>query len=75
MEANNSIIDIIGASLIQSSEIRIPSRDSTVTLRGLQLNDSGVYACQIDTGNYTELKYIKLTVNGKFLVRMATNIS
>ena len=56
--------------LNQSREIGTTSQDGdgTLTLRGLQLNDSGVYKCQLHAENYSELKYIKLTVNGKLLM-------
>ena len=50
--------------------IRATSHDSTLTFRGLQMNDTGVYGCEIDAGNHTELRYIKLIVNGRFPMRM-----
>ena len=49
----------------QSRDIGITPHDGILILQGLQLNDSGVYECQLDKRNHTELRYINLIVNGK----------
>ena len=66
IKANVSFMDPNVTSLNQPRVTRTISQDGTLTLRGLQLNDTGVYECQINTGNQNEIGYIKLTVNGKF---------
>ena len=66
MKANDSVTYPNGTSLNHPTEIRITFQNHSVTLRGLRLNDSGVYICVLDAGNKKELRYIKLTVNGKF---------
>ena len=67
IKANHSFMDPNVKPLNQPRVTRTISQDGTLTLRGLQLNDTGVYECQINTGNHAEIGYIKLTVNGKFL--------
>ena len=64
-EANNSGMGPSGTPLNQSRVFGATSQDGSLTLRGLQLNDSGVYKCQLGTGKNTGPRYIKLTVNGK----------
>ena len=60
--ANNSVADPNVTSLKQSRDTRITSQDVTLTLGGLQLNDTGVYECQLKAGNRIKLGYIKVTV-------------
>ena len=75
IEANKSVTGLNVASLNQPRGIGTTSPDGTLILQGLQLNDSGVYGCQLKSRNHIELIYIKLTVNGKFIMRMANNIT
>ena len=73
MEANNSVIAPNVTSLNQPKITGPTYRDFTLILQGLQLNDSGVYECQLNKENHTELRYIKLVVNGKLM--KTTNIT
>ena len=68
MEADNSVMDSNETPLRQPVDTGTISHDGTLTLRGLKLNDSGVFVCQLRTGKSTGLRYIKLTVNSKFLI-------
>ena len=67
IEANNSVIDSNVTSSNQSRVNRNTHEDGTLTLRGLHLNDTGIYECQLDAKNHTELRFIKLIVNGKLM--------
>ena len=73
IETNDSVISANVTSSNQPRGIGTTSPDGTLILRGLQLNDSGVYECQLDARNHFELRYIELTVSGKFIIRMTND--
>ena len=75
MEANNSVIDSNATSSNQPRVIGNTYGDGTLTLRGLHFNDTGIYECQLDADNHTELRYIKLIVNGKLIETKNNNIT
>ena len=73
MKVNNSVP--VGPSVTSPYQPIVTTfLDGTLTIGGLQLNDSGVYECQLDTGNHTERRYIRLAISGKFLTRMINSM-